>query len=248
VRTVILTGVSRGLGAALFDEFNGSGDRILALGRRFTEAQHAAERSAPQRVRLRNVDLGRPETLPAAAELASFAHDASEVVLVHNAAVLDPIGAIGTLQPGEIVQAVAVNLTAPMLLTNALVAAMALRPGASAVRPVTVLYVSSGAAQRTVGGWSVYSSTKHGGEAFFAALAAQHEGDHRVRVANVNPGVMETDMQAHLRDVARRDVYFPDGERYISLYQHGDLVAPSRVARDIIATYLGPVIASPTAR
>jgi benzil reductase ((S)-benzoin forming) len=239
VRSVILSGVSRGLGAALFDEFNSSGDRILALGRRFTDAQHGAERSAPQRVRLRTVDLGRPETLPGAAELASFAHDASDVVLVHNAAVLDPVGAIGALQPGEIVHAVAVNLTAPMLLTNALVAAMALRPATTAARPVTVLYVSSGAAQRTIGGWSVYGATKNGGEAFFAALAAQHEGDPRVRVANVNPGVMETDMQAHLRDLAKRDVYFPDGERYVSLYQRGELVPPARVARTIITTHLG---------
>src|SRR4051812_26119203 len=72
VRSVIITGISRGLGAALFDEFRGAGDRILALGRRFTDAQHAAERQDPQRVRLRQVDLAYPTTLPPAAELSSF--------------------------------------------------------------------------------------------------------------------------------------------------------------------------------
>ena len=89
MRSIVITGVSRGLGAALFDEFQPAGDRILALGRRFADSQHAAERADPQRVRLRPVELAHPRSLPPAAELSSFVHDATEVVLVHNAAVLD---------------------------------------------------------------------------------------------------------------------------------------------------------------
>jgi benzil reductase ((S)-benzoin forming) len=38
VRSIVLTGVSRGLGAAFFDELAGRGDRILGLGRHFTDA------------------------------------------------------------------------------------------------------------------------------------------------------------------------------------------------------------------
>ena len=125
---MIITGVSRGLGAAFFDEFHAAGDRVLALGRRFTDGQHAAERAEPQRIRLRQVDLGYPATLPNAAELASFVQDASEVVLVHNAAVLEPVGAIGALSAEEIQRAVAVNLTAPMLLTNAVLGTGVARP------------------------------------------------------------------------------------------------------------------------
>lgn len=234
VRSVIITGVSRGLGAALFDEFHAQGDRILALGRRFTEAQHAAERAEPQRVRLRPVELAHPGSLPTAAELASFVHDAAEVVVVHNAAVLAPVGAIGTLTPEEIQLAVAVNLTAPILLTNAVVGSGVLRPG----RGLTVLFVSSGAARRAIGGWSIYGATKRGGESFFEALAAQHADDSRVRVANVDPGVLDTDMQAQLREYAGREVYFPERDRFVGLHQRGELAPPAQIARQIIATHV----------
>ena len=63
---MVITGVSGGLGAALFDEFRMAGDRVLALGRRFTDAQHAAERGDPQRIRLRQTDLSYPNALPTA--------------------------------------------------------------------------------------------------------------------------------------------------------------------------------------
>jgi NAD(P)-dependent dehydrogenase (short-subunit alcohol dehydrogenase family) len=242
VRSAIITGVSRGLGAALFDELLAGGDRVLALGRRFTDAQHALERRDPARVRLRQTDLVHPATLPGPAELASFVHDATEVVLVHNAGVVDPVGAIGALPAEQISTSVAVNLTAPILLTNALLGAGLIRGGqgsaGTATRPVTILYVSSGAAHRVIGGWSVYSAAKRGAEAFFDALAAQYAEDGRVRVVNVNPGVMDTDMQARVRQHAAAGSYFPDRERFLGLHAAGQLVPPADIARRIVAEYL----------
>jgi NAD(P)-dependent dehydrogenase (short-subunit alcohol dehydrogenase family) len=246
VRSVIITGVSSGLGAALFDEFLASGDRLLALGRRFTDAQHAAERAEPQRVRLRVLDLAYPATLPAAAEIASFVHDATEVVMVHNAGVIEPVGAIGALAADEIERAVSVNLTAPMLLTNAVLGSGVLRAGdAAPPRTVTVLYVSSGAAHRQIGGWSVYAATKRAGEAFVEALAAQHAGDSRVRAAVVQPGVVDTPMQERLRGYAAQEVYFPERERFVALHRQGELTPPADAARRLIADYLGPVRSQP---
>ena len=228
----------------MFDEFHAAGDRVLALGRRFTDAQHAAERAEPQRVRLRQVDLGYPASIPAAAEIASFMHDATEVVLLHNAGVVEPVGAIGALSPDEIERAVAVNLTAPMLLTNAVLGSGILRPAAGdggPPRTLTVLFVSSGAAHRTIGGWSVYAATKRAGEAFIEALAAQHAGDGRVRAAVVQPGVVDTAMQERLREYAATDVYFPERDRFVALHREGELVPPADAARRVIADYLGTV-------
>jgi NAD(P)-dependent dehydrogenase (short-subunit alcohol dehydrogenase family) len=232
VRSVILTGVSRGLGAALFDEFHAAGDRILALGRRFTDAQHAAQRSQPRHVRLRPADLADPASLPDAAEVGSFTHDGGAVVLVHNAAVIDPVGAVGDLASAEVRHAVAVNLTAPMLLTNAVLAGVR-------DQPVTVLFISSGAAHRSIGGWSVYGATKRGGEAFFDALAAQCQNRPAVRVTSVNPGVLDTGMQARLREHAAGPAYFPDRDRFTGLYERGELADPRVVARAIIAEHVG---------
>ena len=73
-------------------------------------------------MRLHEANLAHAATLPTAAELADALADTGHAVLIHNAAVVAPIGAVGTLPPEQLADAVTVNLTAPMLLTNAFLA------------------------------------------------------------------------------------------------------------------------------
>jgi NAD(P)-dependent dehydrogenase (short-subunit alcohol dehydrogenase family) len=223
MRVVVVTGVSRGLGEALVDELLADEQtRVVALGRRFTERQ----RARGDRLRLVGADLADPACLPPREALAAALDGCTEAALVHNAAVVGPIGPIGELPADEIARAVTVNLTAPMLLTNAFLAAVP-----PTAQHVDVLFVSSGAAGRPIEGWATYCATKSGGEAFFA-VAAQ-EADARVRVASVNPGVMDTDMQATLRDSR-----FPSRDRYVGLHERGELPSPTEVARRIVAEHL----------
>jgi benzil reductase ((S)-benzoin forming) len=189
---VVVTGVSRGIGAALFDEFRAAGDRILALGRRFTPTQEGAAQADPGRIRLRAVDLSYVASLPPASEFAAFIEGSSQVVLIHNAAVVDPLGAIGTLVAGDIQHAVAVNLTAPMVITNAVLSAVG-------DTPLTVLYISTGAAKRHLSGWSVHGATKLGAEFFTEALAHQVADRPMVRAA-----VFERAELTEPAEVARR--------------------------------------------
>jgi NAD(P)-dependent dehydrogenase (short-subunit alcohol dehydrogenase family) len=232
MRAVVLTGVSRGLGAALFDILAARGDRLLALGRGFTEAQAALAAAEPQRVRLHRADLGDAGQVPTAAQLRPALAGAAEVVLLHNAAVVEPVGAVGDLDPAALAAATAVNLTAPMLLTNAFLAA---RPAGAATR---VLFVSSSAAHRVVGGWAAYCATKAGGEAFFEVLAAQLAGEPDTRVASVNPGRMDTAMQGTLRAAARAGAYFPQADDFVAAHAQGRLPDPATVARRIVDDHL----------
>ena len=52
---------------------------------------------------------------------------------------------------------------------------------------------------------------------------------------SVEPGVVDTEMQERLRQYARRDVYFPERDRFVGAAQRGELAQPSEVARRIIA-------------
>jgi benzil reductase ((S)-benzoin forming) len=235
MRSVVLTGISRGLGAALFAELVGRGDRIYGIGRRFTDEQVALATAEPGRIRLYQAELADPTTLPGAEELRDFlSGDGSpggpgESVLILNAGVVEPVGPIGQLPEAAVVTAVGVNLTAPMLLANAFVSARPLT-GAGA----RVLFVSSGAAHRVMEGWSVYAATKRGGETFFGVLAAEHPD---IYVANINPGVMDTGMQAALRTSE-----FPGRDRFVGLHERGELPDPAGVAREIIDEHLERVI------
>ncbi len=231
MRSVVITGVSRGLGTALFDQFYDHGDRILAIGRGFTEAQQGLAATDPDRVLLRRADLADPLSQPDGVELADFLTqspgDGGHAVLVLNAAVVGPIGAVGAVPAADLALAASVNLAAPMVLSSAFLA------GAGTAARRSVLFISSGAAHRVIGGWAAYCATKAGAEMFFAALAEQ-EGD-RTYVASVNPGVMDTGMQEEIRAAGG---YFPDSARFHERYAAGELASPAEVAKMIIAEHL----------
>jgi NAD(P)-dependent dehydrogenase (short-subunit alcohol dehydrogenase family) len=218
MRTVVLTGVSRGLGAAMFDALHRRGDRLVAIGRRFTAAQQASGAV------LLAADLADPAQVPTAAALAPLLADASSAAIVYNAAVIEPIGPVGALDPDAVVRAVSVNVTSTMLLSNSFVAA--LPPGV----PETHLFISSGVARRVLDGWSVYAASKAGGEHFFDTLAAQRPG---ASVVNVNPGVMDTGMQEAIRGSR-----FPDHQLFVDRHANGELAEPATVAERIIAAHL----------
>jgi benzil reductase ((S)-benzoin forming) len=242
MRSVIITGISRGIGEALFRRLHDAGDRILALGRHFSASQLAAADAEPDRVQLRSADLTVPANVPSPDDLAAFVQDADEVVLIHNAAMIEPVGAIGALSPEEVRNAVTLNLTTPILLTNALLSIDLPKHTKTSIdpvrRPITIVYISSQAAHQVVGGFAVYSATKRGAETFFTTLAAQHADDPRVRVVNVDPGAVDTAMQGQVRAAAASDAYFPMSDFFVELHRNGQLVSAGDVAAQIIATHL----------
>ncbi|MCP2325098.1 NAD(P)-dependent dehydrogenase (short-subunit alcohol dehydrogenase family) [Hamadaea flava] len=224
MRHVVITGTNRGLGQAFVDQLAAEpGVRLLALARSFP-AEHLEH---PQ-ITTRTCDLADPASLPDAAELAKFFVGATEAVLLHNAAVIEPIGEVGALDPDALIRSVAVNLTAPMLLTNAAVAA---RPHGV---PLRILFVSSGAAHHVISGWSAYSATKRGGEEFFAHVTAEGRDD-LVSAVSVNPGVIDTGMQAEIRSAE-----FAERQRFVDRHQRGELRPAAVVAAEILAAHLPP--------
>lgn len=233
MRSVVLTGVSRGLGAALFDDLYHRGDRVLAIGRRFAPEQLAAREAAPDRISLHQADLADPAELPGIEVLADFLTGSTEAVLCHNAAVVDPIGAVGTLIPHAAADHIAVNLTAPVLLTNAFVAA------APAETRLRIVFISSGAARRAMGGWSLYCATKAGAEMFFESVALQLEDRAGgATVVSVNPGQMDTGMQADIRKAAEDGAYFPDQRHFLERHAQGLMSDCADVAKRIVAEHL----------
>jgi NAD(P)-dependent dehydrogenase (short-subunit alcohol dehydrogenase family) len=227
MRAVVITGVSRGLGAALFARLNAQDTRVLAIGRRFSPEQQAVAASAPDRVRLLTVDLARLDDsalLGLRDACAGVFAGATSGVLLLNAGVIEPIGAVETLRVADIAAAVAVNLTAPMAVTGAFLAA---RP---AGLPATILFISSGAVQRPIEGWSVYSAAKAGGEMYFRVVAAEHPD---LRVHCVHPGRIDTGMQAVLRRSS-----FPEAAEFVEVYERGELPGPEEVAGRIVSEYL----------
>jgi NAD(P)-dependent dehydrogenase (short-subunit alcohol dehydrogenase family) len=218
----ILTGHSRGLGAAIADALLAAGIPVLALARH-GNAELAARH--PDLLTEIALDLGDPSALAswlASGALDQFLGDTSDVLLINNAGTLGPVAPAGRQQAEAIIHAVSLNVTGPLLLANALAA----RPGA-----LRILHVSSGAARDAYPGWSIYGATKAALDHHARAVAQERRPD--LRICSLAPGVVDTEMQAEVRQATPEQ--FPLVERFRALKRDGLLAAPAAVAAKLVA-------------
>jgi benzil reductase ((S)-benzoin forming) len=185
-RLAVLSGGSRGLGLALAEIYRQRGWELVEFSR-----------SAPHPWSVK-ADLADPHAAHAAftstlAPLAARAWD--EILVVANAGVLAPIGPTARKPAPEVIANIDTNFASPILLMAAAVAAFQDHPCRK-----TVLNISSGAAQRSLAGWSLDCGAKAGVEHFVRTLAVEQAGQpHPLRAINVNPGLIDTEMQAAIR-------------------------------------------------
>ncbi len=220
----VVTGHSRGLGAAVCAELLQRGARVLALSRG-TNVELAG-RFGDRLVEF-PLDLGEAAALTAligSSAWASFVRGGGPRLLVNNAGVLAPIAPPGRQGANAIARAVSVNVTAPLLLCDAFVAATS----DSADR--RVLHVSSGASRSAYAGWSIYCAGKAALDQH--ARAAAEDAVSGLRVASVAPGVIDTRMQDTIRATGRED--FPAREKFEALKRDGLLQRPEDAGRRLV--------------
>jgi NAD(P)-dependent dehydrogenase (short-subunit alcohol dehydrogenase family) len=218
----VLTGHSRGLGAAIAAELGTHDIPTLALARNSGVVARGLEQV--------ELDLSDTEALAAwltGDQLASFLTGASTVLLINNAGMLQPVGPIATQAPDQVARAIALNVAAPLMLA----AAVAALPAADR----RILHVSSGAGRNAYPGWAVYCAGKAALD--HHARAAALDNAPGLRICSLAPGVIDTDMQAQIRasDVAS----FPLRERFEALKREGQLLAPADCARKLLRFLLG---------
>lgn len=220
----IVTGVSRGLGAALARELLKRGFSVLGIGRTSNAGL------AGDRYRFARIDLAEPaatDTLLAPAFQEIEAGRPASVCLLNNAATVDAIGVLGRLSSAEISSAIATNLTAAAALAN-----LFCRVFADTRVSRRVINISSGAAETALPGEAVYCVAKAGIEMLTLALAAEQAAP-TFRAITVRPGVMDTDMQTFAR--SRPPEVLPVVELFKGFQREGRLVAPDVVASKIIS-------------
>src|SRR5690606_4020802 len=154
----ILTGASRGIGAALARGLARPGTRLITLARRADPELAAHARAQGAELEQVQVDLADLGAAAQAAEriAASLPRDAGRYLLINNAGTVQPVAAAAELVDGPaIAAAFNLNISAVMLLTARFVAAV---HDLQADR--RVLNISSGAGRNPNAGWGVYCATK----------------------------------------------------------------------------------------
>ena len=225
----IVTGHSRGLGAAIARDLLERGIPVLGVAR-----SHSAELETafPDLLTQVAVDLGQPGALAewlAGTDLPDFLDGCPLALLVNNAGTVRPVGSLVDQDPLEVAAAVGLNVTAPLMLSAAL--ARLQQPDGC-----RILHVSSGAGRNAYPGWSIYCATKAALDHHARAVAL--DGLAGVRICSLAPGIIDTGMQAEIR--ATPEQRFPMRARFVDLKQTGQLTAPADCARQLVDYLLSP--------
>ncbi|MDP2316682.1 MAG: SDR family oxidoreductase [Pseudomonadota bacterium] len=232
-RAAILTGASRGLGAALARALAARGTRVLLVGRAAPalDAVVAAIRAAGGDAHAFAADIAdkhRTHAIAAAAEALVGPVD----LLVHNASTLGPLPLrpLFDLACEDLSDVLETNLVGPFRLTRVVAGGMALRGRG------TVLHISSDAATNAYPGWGAYGVSKAAQDHLARSFAADAEAaGARVRFLSVDPGEMDTRMH-------------DDAIPGLSDAERAALGHPDTVAQRILATLdvAAPVAALPS--
>lgn len=186
-KAFLVTGASRGLGAAIVDQLTSLGHRVLATSRSET-ALLKRYQDNPLVVSAAD-DLTNPLSATRLAEKARQSFGQLDG-LINNAGVIAPISPLGDAESEAWATSITVNFTTPSLL---IARCLELFPENGA----RVVNISSGAAVKTVHGWSAYCSAKAGLLHLAAVAALEYP---KVAMFSLRPGVIDTEMQREIRD------------------------------------------------
>ena len=100
--------------------------------------------------------------------------------------------------------------------------------------PRKVLNISSGLGRRAMASQACYCTAKAGMDQFSSCVALEEAAKpHGARIVSLAPGVIDTDMQVHLRSAASED--FPDAGNFAKLKETGMLTSPEAAAERVLA-------------
>ena len=189
---MLITGASRGLGAALARELGRQGARLalVARGGAALEEVAGAIREAGGEAHAIRADVGaKDEVYAIAGAAAALVGDVD--LVVHNASELGPVPLplLGDTACEDLERVLEVNVVGPFRLTKALAGSMLLRGEG------LIVHVSSDAATAAYPRWGAYGASKAALDHLARIWAAELEGTG-VRFFGVDPGEMDTAMHA----------------------------------------------------
>ena len=189
-KCVLITGASKGIGAAAARVFAAAGANVALAARNGDAIADLAGEIGRAAIAI-PCDVSRFWEMEAAVAACHTAFGHLDV-LINNAGVIEPITALSEADPDDWARAIDVNLKG---VFNGMRAAL---PGMIARGAGTILTVSSGAAHNPLEGWSAYCTSK-AGAAMLTRCATLEAAPAGIRVMGLSPGTVATDMQREIK-------------------------------------------------
>ncbi len=235
MRIAFVIGSSKGLGAAVVKKLLEEEYEVIGFSR--TEAQEEIQKHPSfTHVSFDASHVANRQILFSNALASITVSIVTEMLFIYNAALIDPVGKLGTLEKGNVTfsHLFEVNVVAPLELSNLFI---------QFVQPLTLskrmLFVTSGVALKPISGWSGYSSSKAGLNMLVQSIAQEQMDESLpVLVAGFNPGIMDTTMQESIRHYTEDQ--FPSVARFKHFHKSGKLRPATTVACSLIHCLQNP--------
>ncbi|CUH38989.1 putative oxidoreductase [Jannaschia seosinensis] len=214
-KTVLITGASRGIGAAAARSFARAGANVALLARGTDAIADLAGEIGPSALAI-PCDVSRWMEVERAVRATVTAFGTLDVI-VNNAGVIEPIDTLAESDPNAWDGVIDVNLKGVYHVARAALPVM-LGQGSG-----TMITISSGAAHRALAGWSHYCVSKAGAKMLTEALHVEN-GD-TLRIMGLSPGTVATQMQREIK---------ASGVGPIAQLDWEDHIPPDWVARALV--------------
>ncbi|MFT6243440.1 MAG: benzil reductase ((S)-benzoin forming) [Salibacteraceae bacterium] len=212
----IVTGVSRGIGKAIAENYLSQGFKVIGVGRR-----HSIEHA---NFSFEKCDLSNLES---AGQLFANQKFEEPVTLINNAGIMGSIKRISEQENLDLELVMAVNATSPMLLTKNIYGNM------SNKADFTLVNISSGAANRAIPSWASYCASKAALNMLTEVFYLEElEKGIDLKAYAVSPGVIETGMQEQIRNAPKEQ--FSAVDNFKKMKEEGVLFSAEEAASKLV--------------
>ncbi len=228
----VITGASRGMGLAIAKQLIAAQHHLICISRTTNAELGVLAKVAGVSLEQWSLDLADADQARdrLGAWLDSRRADEFETAtLINNAAVLPTISPLREASAADISLTLRIGLEAAMQLSAIFLGAT---QHWSAARKL--LNVSSGNGRRAMASQSIYSAVKAGMDHYTRCLAEEEKlVAHGVKVCSLAPGIIDTDMQTHIRKTD--PTKFPAHHAFVEYKRDGHLLTPEAGAARVLA-------------
>lgn len=189
-KTVLITGASRGIGAAAARAFAAAGANVALTARSEEALAELAGEIGPRAIAV-PCDVSRYDEVEAAVAATCQAFGGLDI-LINNAGAIEPIARLEASSPDDWGKVIDVNLKGVYHGIRAALPVMKSAGGG------TVINISSGAAYNPIEAWSHYCSAK-AGVLMLTKMLHHEEGANGIRAMGLSPGTVATQMQREIK-------------------------------------------------
>jgi NAD(P)-dependent dehydrogenase (short-subunit alcohol dehydrogenase family) len=228
--TIIVTGASQGLGAAIASIAAANGARVVLAARSKSALEMQAQKITERGGKALAVtgDISRFEACKNIVDRTVQTFGRIDAV-INNAGVIEPLGPISEGRYEEWAQHMALNVLGPVMMCQLAIPYLRQTQG-------RVINITSHAAELAIPGASAYSTSKAALNRFSKVLAVE---ELTLTIILFIPGEVNTPMQAMIREKGKGKTPADFYQYFVDLHEKGQLLPPEIPAQAAVSLALG---------